>query len=98
EAMGPSKRKLGLTLLSKLKQKYAENGLLHLGQGKWYPGEPLPRWSLSCFWRKDGEPVWNDPALFADEGTDLGATEAQAALFLRTLAARLGLDAKCVFP
>jgi uncharacterized protein (DUF2126 family) len=98
EAMGPNKRKLGLTLLSRLKQKYAENGLLHLGQGKWYPGEPLPRWSLSCFWRKDGEPVWNDPALFADEGTDLGATEAQAALFLRTLAARLGLDAKCVFP
>ena len=98
EAMGPNKRKLGLTLLSKLKQRYAQNGLLHLGQGKWYPGEQLPRWSLSCFWRKDGEPVWNDPALFADEGTDLRRDRAQAALFLRTLAARLGLDAKYVFP
>ncbi len=98
EAMGPAKRKLGLNLLFKLKEKYAANGLIHLGQGKWYPGEPLPRWSLSCFWRKDGEPVWNDAALFADEGVDLGATEAQGAQFLRTLAAKLGVDAKCVFP
>jgi uncharacterized protein (DUF2126 family) len=98
EALGPDKRKLGLVLLKKLKDKYAKTGLLHLGQGKWYPGEPLPRWSLSCFWRKDGEPVWSDPALFADEGADLGATEAQAALFLRTLAARLGLDPEFVFP
>jgi len=56
EAMGPNKRKLGYSLLKKLKEKYAKTGLLHLGQGKWYPGEQLPRWSLSCYWRKDGEP------------------------------------------
>ncbi|MGH9578280.1 MAG: transglutaminase family protein, partial [Terriglobales bacterium] len=59
EAMGPNKRKLGVNLLLRLKEKYAAKGLLHFGQGKWYPGEQLPRWSLSCFWRKDGEPVWN---------------------------------------
>src|SRR6266851_5114409 len=70
EAVGPNKRRLGLNLLKQLKEKYAANGLIHLGQGKWYPGEPLPRWSLSCFWRKDGEPVWNDAALFADESVD----------------------------
>ncbi|HUN70589.1 MAG TPA: transglutaminase family protein, partial [Burkholderiales bacterium] len=107
EAIGPSKRKLGLRLLEKLKARYAPKGLLHHGQGKWYPGEPLPRWSLSCFWRKDGEPVWEDAALFADEPQDRGAngqaaeggaTETQAALFLRSLAARLGLDAGFVFP
>ncbi|MBC7803062.1 MAG: transglutaminase family protein, partial [Candidatus Parcubacteria bacterium] len=98
EAMGPNKRKLGLNLLSKLRQKYAANGLLHLGQGKWYPGEPLPRWSLSCFWRRDGEPVWNDPSLFAAEGAPGEATEAQAALFLHRLAQRLGLDPANVFP
>ena len=98
EAIGPDKRKLGFSLLNKLKDRYAKTGLLHLGQGKWYPGEPLPRWSLSCFWRKDGEPVWNDPALFADEAVDNGADEAQAALFLRTLAETLGLDPQYAFP
>jgi uncharacterized protein (DUF2126 family) len=99
EALGPGKRKLGLNLLDKLKQKYGANGLVHLGQGKWYPGEPLPRWSLSCFWRKDGEPVWNDPALFADEREEQGSASAEdAARFLRTLAAKLGLDPQRVFP
>ena len=98
EAMGPTKRKLGTDLLLRLKEKYAKQGLLHFGQGKWYPGEPLPRWSLSCFWRKDGEPVWSDPALGASESAPGNATETEAALFLRALAARLGLDAQNVFP
>ncbi|MGH8689569.1 MAG: DUF2126 domain-containing protein, partial [Burkholderiales bacterium] len=98
EATGPSKRNLGLMLLKKLKEKYAASGLLHLGQGKWYPGEQLPRWSLSCCWRKDGEPIWENAALFADESRDYGATDAQAALFLRTLAQKLGLDPQYAFP
>src|SRR3954468_22553285 len=97
EAMGPNKRKLGLNLLKRLEARYAPKGLVHLGQGKWYPGEQLPRWSLSCFWRKDGEPVWDDASLFADEAVNYGATPAQAALFLKTLADTLGLDAKHVF-
>jgi uncharacterized protein (DUF2126 family) len=97
EALGPTKRRLGATLLAGLKARYAPNGLLHYGQGKWYPGEQLPRWSLACYWRKDGEPLWSDPALFADESVDHGATPAQAASFLRSLAVRLGLDPKYVF-
>ncbi|HTQ77744.1 MAG TPA: transglutaminase family protein [Burkholderiales bacterium] len=98
EAMGPDKRKRGLELLLRLKDKFAARGLLHLGQGKWYPGEQLPRWSLSCFWRKDGEPVWERQALFAGETADLGADAAQAARFLRALAEALGLDPACSFP
>ncbi|MEO8143831.1 MAG: transglutaminase family protein, partial [Betaproteobacteria bacterium] len=99
EAMGPNKRALASQLLNKLKARYAPQGLVHFGQGKWYPGEPLPRWSLSCFWRKDGEPVWDDPSLFADESAkDNAATETQAALFLRALGAKLGLDPTFVFP
>ena len=97
EAMGPKKRLLGAALLKKLKQRYAPNGLLHYGQGKWYPGEQLPRWSLSCFWRRDGEPAWRDTALIADEAVNYGATAPQAAMFLKTLAEKLGLDAKHVF-
>ncbi|MFY9314327.1 MAG: transglutaminase family protein [Burkholderiales bacterium] len=98
EAMGPNKRRLGTVLLKKLQEKYATTGLLHFGQGKWYPGEQLPRWSLSCFWRKDGEPVWEDAALFADETKDNRADAALAGRFLRALATRLALDPKHVFP
>jgi uncharacterized protein (DUF2126 family) len=98
EAMGPHKRKLGAKLLKRLKERYAPGGLLHYGQGKWYPGEQLPRWSLSCFWRKDGEPLWEDASLFADESRDYGATEAKAASFLRAVAQRLGVDPLRVFP
>jgi len=97
EALGPRKRILGSKLLKRLKERYAPRGLLHFGQGKWYPGEQLPRWSLSCFWRKDGEPIWDDPRLFADESVNYGVGEEQAALFLRTLAQHLELDPKHIF-
>ncbi len=98
DAVGPTKRRLGAALLARLKTRYAAQGLLHYGQGKWYPGEQLPRWSLSCYWRKDGEPVWENAALFADESVNHGATPEKAETFLKTLAAKLGLDPKYVFP
>ena len=66
-AMGPDKRRLAIELYNRLKQKYAPQGLSHFGQGKWYPGEQLPRWSLNCFWRRDGEPIWQNPELLDDE-------------------------------
>lgn len=98
EALGPAKRGLSAELLAKLKAKYAPQGLQHFGQGKWYPGEQLPRWSLNLYWRKDGEPLWTRPALFADEQQDYGVTDAQAGDFLRAVAERLGLPPKHAFP
>ena len=97
EALGPTKRMLSVELMSHLRAKYGEGGLLHFGQGKWYPGEQLPRWSLNLFWRKDGEPIWTDAALFADEHLDLGATVDTAGEFLRRLADRLGVAGGNVF-
>jgi uncharacterized protein (DUF2126 family) len=97
EALGPNKRRLGIGLLGRLKAQYAPRGLLHYGQGKWYPGEQLPRWSLNCYWRRDGEPIWTDPSLYADENYSFGVTSEQAGEFLRVLARKLMLDPKHVF-
>ncbi|WP_374340433.1 DUF2126 domain-containing protein [Azonexus sp.] len=97
-ALGPTKRLLAADLFHRLRDKYASNGLMHFGQGKWYPGEQLPRWSLNCFWRKDGQPIWNDPVLYADERKDDGATAEQAGRFLKRVAERLGVTGEHVFP
>ncbi len=97
EALGPTKRLLASSLMDKLRLKYGEGGLLHYGQGKWYPGEQLPRWSLNLFWRRDREPLWSHPELFVDERRDDGVTELQAKDFLHGVATRLGLDTQHVF-
>ena len=98
EALGPTKRLRATELFNKLRAKYAPQGLSHFGQGKWYPGEQLPRWSLNCFWRKDGQPIWTDDALIADEKRDYGANAETAAKFLQGVAQRLSLDKKYIFP
>jgi uncharacterized protein (DUF2126 family)/transglutaminase-like putative cysteine protease len=96
-ALGPDKRRLSIDLYKRLKQEYAPAGLAHFGQGKWYPGEPLPRWSLNCFWRRDGEPIWQDPELFSDESAGTAANHDTAQRFLRDVATRLGLSPTFVF-
>jgi uncharacterized protein (DUF2126 family)/transglutaminase-like putative cysteine protease len=97
-ALGDNKRSIAAQLFHRMKQRYAPRGLAHFGQGKWYPGEPLPRWSLNCFWRKDGEAIWKDPALIADETRDYPGADANASRLLLEVARRLGLAADHVFP
>lgn len=98
DAMGPGKRARAVELLGRLKARYAPQGLLHFGQGKWYPGEQLPRWSLNLFWRRDGEPLWADASLWADERADHGVDEVRARAFLAELALRLAVDEDLIFP
>jgi uncharacterized protein (DUF2126 family)/transglutaminase-like putative cysteine protease len=97
-ALGPQKRRLAADLYHRLKNKYAPAGLAHFGQGKWYPGEQLPRWSLNCYWRKDGEPLWANSDLIADERTRYAVSEDTARRFLVRVAEELRLDPKFVFP
>ena len=98
DALGPTKRGYATSLVQKLRAQYGANGFLHFGQGKWYPGEQLPRWALSIFWRADGQPCWHDPSLFADERHSLHYTDADAKRFIDTLAKKLGLDTQYVIP
>ncbi len=97
-ALGPTKRGFATDLLQRLRDRYGANGFLHFGQGKWYPGEPLPRWALSVYWRADGEPCWSDPGLFADEREARNYRVQDAQRFLAVLAGCLGLDAKFALP
>ena len=97
-ALGPKKRLLAADLFQRLKDEYAPSGLAHFGQGKWYPGEQLPRWSLNCFWRNDGEPLWRHPELIASERRPQVLAEDIAQRFLARVAEELGLDPQFVFP
>ncbi|WP_439893375.1 DUF2126 domain-containing protein (plasmid) [Ralstonia sp. 25C] len=98
DALGPTKRSYAVGLMDKLRQRYGANGFLHIGQGKWYPGEQLPRWALSLYWRTDGQPCWSDPTLFADEREPGRYTSDDAQRFLHHLARKLSVDEQCIQP
>ncbi len=91
-ALGERKRALSELLLDRLRARLAPGGLLHYGMGKWYPGEPIPRWALNCYWRKDGVPLWNDRDLLVRVGAPSEYGPAEAERFIETLARRLGID------
>ncbi len=98
DALGPTKRLRAGALLERLRARYAPQGFVHVGQGKWYPGEQLPRWAFGCYWRRDGQPTWTDAALIADEREPAGHAAPDAARFLRRLATRLGVSDEYVQP
>ncbi|ESY02318.1 transglutaminase family protein [Mesorhizobium sp. LNJC405B00] len=91
-AVGPTKREKADALIRKLRERFAPGGFLHYGQGKWYPGESLPRWTFSLYWRTDGQPVWSDPSLIAHEKSDAKVGPQQAKSLLTAIAGELGID------
>ena len=97
-AHSPKKLELSIELLRRLKPRFSPGAMLHFGQGKWYPGEPLPRWALSCYWRPDGVPVWRDEALIAFKADEKASGAADPKIFARALAANLGLHADYAMP
>ncbi|WP_068116972.1 DUF2126 domain-containing protein [Tropicimonas marinistellae] len=97
-AVGPMKRGLADDLIRRLRKRFAPGGFLHYGQGKWYPGESLPRWTFSLYWRRDGKPIWHNQDLFAEEETDTEVGWKDAEALLETVAETLGVDPDHVQP
>ena len=98
EASGGLKRTIGLALIRRLRARTAPGALLLFGQGKWYPGEALPRWAFHCISRIDGVPVWEDVDLIAQEGAEYGLADADALRFMHALTRRLQVTADNVLP
>jgi uncharacterized protein (DUF2126 family) len=98
DALGPMKRTRGLALIRCLREKVAPGALLHFGQGKWYPGEPLPRWALSCCWRADRVPVWENIDLIAREDQAYNFGAADAFQYIEALTRRLQVSFENVLP
>jgi uncharacterized protein (DUF2126 family) len=98
DALGPSKRLRADALIRRLHERFAPGGLLHYGEGKWYPGEPLPRWAFSLFWRRDGVPLWRHFDLLATEAGTRPPSDDEAKRFTQGMAARLGIAPDFVQP
>ena len=97
-ALGGRKEEMADRLLRRLHDAWQPGGFLFHGQGKWYPGEPLPRWAHSCFFRHDGVATWNDPSLIALAGSNFGHGAKEAKRFVERLAEVLSLEAPGTMP
>ena len=97
-ADGPHKRELAKNLSAKLYDEFGKGGVLHQAQGKWYPGEPLPRWQIEICWRKDGKPIWHQKKLLSLFSDHPKAPKNADVLFLKTLTKYLGISNKTIIP
>ena len=97
-AVSHRKRILSGELIRRLRNRFAPGALLHYGQGKWYPGEPLPRYALAAYWRKDGVPVWKDDSLIAEESKDYGHGPKEAKALVIRLAKTIDVDPRHLLP
>lgn len=97
-ADGDAKKALSNKLIYKLSESFGQGGLFHYGQGKWYPGEPTPRWQMALYWRKDGLPIWKNKEWLADFSKNYGYTFKDAEKFMTSLTRKMGVAAECIVP
>lgn len=97
-ADGLHKRELANVLIKRLHTLFGKQGVRHYAQGKWYPGEPLPRWSLAVYWRKDGKAMWQDSSLLAEIDKSYDYTVDSAKKLVEDLCENLAVSTQSVVP
>ncbi|MDF1813979.1 MAG: transglutaminase family protein [Verrucomicrobiales bacterium] len=93
------KRERAIDLTQRLRDAFAPGGLVWFGEGKWYPGEAVPRWAYGVFWRKDGYPAWRSGwETLADPAKPGNYSTEEPEMLIQAVARRLGIAEECVIP
>jgi uncharacterized protein (DUF2126 family)/transglutaminase-like putative cysteine protease len=97
-ATGGSKEPLATALTERLTEAFATGAVILHEQGKWYPGEPLPRWAQGVYWRTDEHPLWRDRSLLANPFEPGTATIEDVVSLTTSIADALGLPQEVRHP
>ncbi len=100
DADGEEKRQLATDLAQRLGEVFGHGAVVQRAQGKWYPGEPLPRWQIALIWRTDSVALWDRPDLLTDPWADEPDAEAPAVAerLARSITSTLGLPSRQLHP
>nr|HQU29773.1 transglutaminase family protein [Nitrospirales bacterium] len=98
DAVGPNKQQFAATLIKRLRDRFAPGALLHFGQGKWYPGEQLPRWAFGLYWLEESKPIWEQDHLIPDMTPTSNATPEMAHQFIQGIARRVEVGTESICP
>lgn len=97
EAVGPNKRRMAADLIKRLRDRFAPGALLHFGQGKWYPGEQLPRWAFGLYWREVEKPIWENDHLIPEDTPAAEATHQDAQRVIEGIAQRVDVGCETIY-
>lgn len=98
EAVGPTKQEFAAKLIKRLRDRFAPGALLHFGQGKWYPGEQLPRWAFGIYWRENGAAIWEQDHLIPEDSPTEEVSHQDAQQFIEGIARRVDVGCETIYP
>ncbi|MDQ8193999.1 transglutaminase family protein [Coraliomargarita sp. SDUM461004] len=91
-AMGEQKLGYARRMTAELIRENYPGALTMQVFGKWYPGEPLPRWNCMLLHRKSGEPLWAETERILLDDVEGQNDPLAAEGLMQTTADQLGLS------